>query len=143
MDTVFREKQVETPAGDSFVEGTPVESVDMTGDATVAKDPTEFAKIIGKGYLSELMGYGDLVSGDFHLKMETSKIDKYIQETLEAEGMEKTRENYKRTLERIEAQLGTVGLLFKERIKKVAEYASILSKMRTLEQMKKKYIKQD
>jgi hypothetical protein len=79
-------------------------------------------------------------SEEFNLKMQTSKIDKFIREELGKRKYEKNIENYEAILKEIEEEIGSSRLELFERIKKLVGYVNVVNRLNKLKALKEKYL---
>lgn len=70
--------------------------------------------------------------GDFKIKMDISKIDKFIKERIEEEGLQKSKANYHIYLLKIENEINVKEKDMFTRIKKLAEYTDLLKRIKEL-----------
>lgn len=76
---------------------------------------------------------------EFGVKMQTSKIDKYIKAELSKREFSKTTDNYKSILAEIESEIGSSRMETFSRLKKIVGYIQVINKMNSLKEKKKLY----
>lgn len=94
----------------------------------------------GQKYATDYFGLRDISAGDFKIKMDLSRIDKYLKEEIKTKEYDSTITNYKNLIAEIESKINSTMLSPQKRLQKIINYISLMQKMQKLEEQKKAFL---
>lgn len=117
---------------DAFA-SSPTESYSVTKDLNAyeeSKNKLEVWETLNsKKFVNEVFDIHN-IGGEFMVKMQTAKINKFVMGEMEERGWDKTTDNYKAILQEYESEIGTERLPLFERFKKLNGYIQAIKKLR-------------
>jgi hypothetical protein len=126
MSVIYKQKIEPTSSETTEVVQTPSQPQYEAQNAP--QQPTEATDT---GSVSEYLNAKEFM-GDFKIRMDVGKIEKFIQAELEERGIEKTKANYHILLMDIENQINLKDKDLFTKIKKLAEYSDLMGKINKL-----------
>ena len=93
----------------------------------------------GHKYAEDYFGFRDLIAGDWKLKMDVLRVDKYIKETLQKKDYDYTTTLYKNALSEMESEIGSRVLTPQKRLQKIINYIGIMQKIDQAQERKKSF----
>jgi hypothetical protein len=129
--TPHREMVSDTLKGNEKKVGDPITEDEKKLDLWEGLNRTKF--------INDYFNIKNIVDADFSLKMQVSKIDKFIRRELEKKGYEKNIENYEAVLKEIEEEIGSSRLELFKRITKLAGYSDAVNRLNKAKELKEKY----
>jgi hypothetical protein len=91
----------------------------------------------GHKYAENYFGFRELIAGDFNLKMNVSRIDRYIKEEISENSYDNTIDTYNSLLSKIESQINSRLLNPRARLQKIVNWIGALQKIKQAEKIKK------
>jgi hypothetical protein len=150
MTEIFRERQTtpqEPETAPQATEPRELPSDTLKGNEKKAGDPiTQEEKSLDiweglnrRKFITEYFPIKEFAE-EFNLKMQTSKIDKFIREELEKRKYEKNTENYEAILKEIEEEIGSSRLELFARITKLTGYVGAVGRLNKAKALKESFI---
>jgi hypothetical protein len=91
----------------------------------------------GHKFSEDYFGFRELIAGDFKLKMDIAKIDKYIKAEMKEKEYDFTVDTYRSLLASMENSLKSNILNPRARLQKIINWISIIEKIKHAETLKK------
>jgi len=131
-------EEVKAPIVPGPVQPKPQEIEAKTGNEATPTEKRLDLWELNKGhkYAEEYFGFRELIAGDFKLKMDVSKIDKYLKEEMAEKGYDFTIETYQQILGQMEATLNSKILNPRLRLQKINNWINALKKISQAEKLK-------
>jgi hypothetical protein len=144
MTEIFKTKvepvaQVEAPItpGPVQPEAKPIESREQGTTENEVKRIDIYETEKGHKYAEDYFGFRELIAGDFKLKMDISKIDKFIKGEIEDKSYDKTLNVYRNLLSEMEGLLKSNILNPRARLQKIVNWIGVVGKIKNAENLKK------
>lgn len=142
MDTVFKTRV--TPAIESTPTPGPVQpeakpvEVHHQQEAPERIDVYETEK--GHKYSTDYFGLREVAAGDWNVKMSMARIDKYVKEFIAENNYDKTTENYRNILNKLETEVNSTKLAGKARIQRILTYIGLMQRTKQIRDARDKFL---
>lgn len=144
MQTTFREKI--QPKTTQEIQQKPKVTPDVVPDDGTLSTDEKIRETIdlfetekGHKLTEDIFDIREIIIEDKVVKMQSGMIDKHIKQTLEDWGWDKTTENYRAVLDKIESTIGSSQMELYKRLQKITGYIKVMNKLKKAKQLKKQY----
>lgn len=141
MSEPFRTRQTPTPEA-PLIPGPVQPTAKPLESFSAAENPErldvyEFEK--GHKLADSYFNLREVSAGDWNVKMNLARIDKYVKSVLESKQYDSTTSNYREILSELESQVNSTKLMGKARLQRILTYINLLQKTDHIKQLKAKF----
>lgn len=141
--TEFRTRQIASEAPEVVSTPGPVQpeskeiEVHHEQETPERVDIYEFEK--GHKIADSYFGMREIAAGDWNVKMNLARIDKYIKQTIETKQYDNTVDNYKNLIGEIEGKVNSTKLMGKARLQRILTYINLMQRTNHINELKNKF----